>query len=73
VTIMLANNEIGTMQPIADISRLVRARNPRAWIHTDAAQAVGKVPVDVDALGVDYLTVVGHKVRCVPSWSRLCS
>lgn len=59
VSVMLANNEIGTIQPIAEIVR--RARSVGAWVHTDAAQAVGKIVVDVNQLGVDFLTVAGHK------------
>jgi len=60
VTVMHANNETGTIQPIADIARVAHARG--VLVHTDAAQSVGKVPVDVEALGVDLLTVVGHKM-----------
>jgi cysteine sulfinate desulfinase/cysteine desulfurase-like protein len=45
VSIMHANNEVGTLQPLADISRICRARNPRILIHTDAAQSIGKVRV----------------------------
>jgi cysteine desulfurase len=60
VSIMLANNETGTLQPIAEMARI--AHNHGALFHTDAAQATGKVPVDVAALGVDLLTVVGHKM-----------
>jgi cysteine desulfurase len=57
---MLANNETGTIQPIAELASVAHAHG--VPIHTDAAQAVGKIPVDVGELGVDLLTVVGHKV-----------
>lgn len=59
ITIMLANNEVGTIQPIAEIAAI--ARESGVLVHTDAAQAVGKIPVDVKMLGVDFLTVAGHK------------
>ncbi|MEZ4238086.1 MAG: cysteine desulfurase family protein [Myxococcota bacterium] len=59
-TVMLANNETGAIHPVAALAE--RARAAGAVVHTDAAQAVGKIPVDVDALGVDLLTVVGHKL-----------
>ncbi len=60
VSIMMANNEVGTLQPIAEIADL--AHTCGALVHTDAAQAVGKVPVAVAELGVDFLTVAGHKL-----------
>jgi len=60
VTIMHANNEVGTVQPIAAIAELTRERG--IVLHTDAAQSLGKIPVNVTALGVDMLSVAGHKL-----------
>ncbi|SNT46851.1 cysteine desulfurase family protein [Actinacidiphila glaucinigra] len=60
VSVMAANNETGTLQPVAELAALARARG--ALFHCDAAQAAGKVPLDVEGLGVDLLTVVGHKM-----------
>jgi cysteine desulfurase len=60
VSIMHANNEVGTLQPIREIARLAHERG--ALMHTDAAQSVGKVPVNVEEMGVDLLSVAGHKL-----------
>ena len=60
ITIMHANNETGTLQPIAEIAKI--ARKHGVLFHTDAAQSVGKIPVRVEELGVDLLTVAGHKI-----------
>ncbi len=59
VTIMHSNNEVGTIQPIAELSRIASSRG--VLFHTDAAQSVGKVRVQMEELGVDFLTVAGHK------------
>lgn len=60
VTIMHANNEVGTIQPIEAISAIARSHG--IVMHTDAAQSIGKIPVHVDDLGVDMLSVAGHKL-----------
>lgn len=60
ISIMLSNNEVGTLQPIQAVSQI--ARRHGVLLHTDAAQAVGKITVDVEALGVDMLTLAGHKL-----------
>jgi cysteine desulfurase len=60
VSVMTANNEIGTVQDIREIAALAKAAG--AFVHTDAVQALGKVPVDAAGLGVDYLTMSAHKI-----------
>lgn len=62
LSVILAQNETGVLQPVAQLCALARAAAPDVVTHTDAAQAVGKVPVDVGALGVDLLTLVSHKL-----------
>jgi cysteine desulfurase len=59
VSVMHANNEIGTIQPIAEIAAI--AHEHGALFHTDAVQSAGKIPIDVKALGTDMLTIAGHK------------
>lgn len=60
VSVMWANNEVGTIQPIADISELCRQRG--VLLHVDAAQAVGKIPIDLSRIPIDLLSVSGHKL-----------
>jgi cysteine desulfurase len=60
VSIMAVNNEIGVIQPIADIAALCHQRG--ALFHTDAAQAIGKIPIDVEAMAIDLMSISGHKI-----------
>ncbi|MET7620529.1 cysteine desulfurase family protein [Streptomyces sp. NPDC005408] len=69
VSVMAANNETGALQPISDLARITRAHG--ALFHCDAAQATGKIPLDVRHLGVDLLTVVGHKMYAPKGVSAL--
>ena len=60
VTIMHSNNEVGTLQPIKELSQICREKD--VLFHTDAAQSIGKVEIDVLKLGIDFLTIAGHKL-----------
>ena len=60
VSVMTANNEIGVLQPIKELSAVAHAKG--AWFHTDAVQAAGKVPFDVDALDIDFASLTAHKI-----------
>ncbi len=60
ISIMAANNEIGSLNPIAEIGQLAKDRG--VWFHTDAAQAAGKIPLDVQGMNIDLLSISGHKI-----------
>ena len=65
ISIMTANNEIGTIQPVKEIGELVKKQKEhgnKIWFHTDAVQAVGKIPVDVEKIGCDMLSISSHKI-----------
>lgn len=61
ISVMHANNEVGTIQPVEDIAKIAKENN--IYFHTDAVQTVGKVPVNVDDLGVDMLSISSHKIH----------
>jgi cysteine desulfurase len=65
ISVMTANNEIGTLQPVDEIGKMVkqfRSDGRKIWFHTDAVQAVGKIPVDVEDMGCDLLSISAHKI-----------
>jgi len=63
VAVMLVNNELGTIQPVAEVARAVKERNPGVHVHCDAVQALGKVDIDVASLGADSIAVSAHKLH----------
>merc|ERR1719336_3334563 len=60
VSVMLVNNEIGVIQPVEEIGKICRAN--KVFVHTDAAQAVGKIPMDVNKMNIDLMSISGHKI-----------
>lgn len=70
ISIMFANNEVGTVQPIKEIVEIAHKHN--VVVHTDAVQAVGKIPVDVQALGIDMITLSAHKMYGPKGVGALC-
>ncbi len=61
ISIMMVNSETGVIQPVAELSKIARKIHPEVFIHTDAVQAAGRVPIDMSALRVDYLSLSAHK------------
>jgi len=62
VSIMLANHEIGTVEPIKEAVKIVKEKNPETLFHTDASDAYGRIPIDIDKLGVDLMTLSSYKI-----------
>ena len=65
ISVMTANNEIGTIQPVEEIGKFIRElkeTGKKIWFHTDAVQAIGKIPVDVEEIGCDLLSISAHKI-----------
>jgi cysteine desulfurase len=63
VSVMAANNEVGTLEPIAEVSRIAKAKNPNVVVHTDAVQAAGAIDITPSTLGVDLLSIAAHKLH----------
>lgn len=61
ISIMAVNNETGVIQPLAEIGKIAR-KHRGVYFHTDAAQAVGKIPIDVNAMNIDLMSISGHKI-----------
>jgi cysteine desulfurase len=62
VSVMYANNEVGTVEPVADVAHIVKQRDPHIIVHTDAVQAAGALDLNIDRLGVDLLSIAAHKI-----------
>lgn len=62
VSVMMVNAEVGTIYPIKEIVQIVKKQNPQTFIHSDIVQAVGKIPVHLDDLGIDLASIAGHKI-----------